>query len=34
MLKNVHSGQIFKILLNTFKVLISDVLQELHIFCG
>lgn len=34
MLKNVHSGQLFKILLNTFKVLIYDVLQELHIFCG
>lgn len=34
MLKNVHSGQLFKILLNTFEVLISDVLQELHIFCG
>lgn len=34
MLKNVQSGQLFKILLNTFKVLISDVLQGLHIFCG
>lgn len=34
MLKNVQSGQLFKILLNTFKVFISDVLQELHIFCG